>query len=77
MYDPSEHLALANRHVVEADERVARQWHRIEQQRQAGRDTGASEDLLRVLVQTRKLMLAHQKLLEREMAEWRTLHPEH
>ena len=77
MHDPSEHLALANRHVVEADERVARQWHRIEQQRQAGRDTGASEDLLFILLETRNLMLAHQELLERDMAKRRTLHPEH
>ncbi len=76
MHDPREHFALANRHVVEADERVARQWYRVERLRRAGRDTGASEDLLRLLLQTRKLMLAHQKTLEREMAEWRTLHPE-
>jgi hypothetical protein len=61
---------------VEADERIAGQWHRIEQQRQAGRDTGASVALLHLLIQTRKLMLAHQKLLEREMAKWRALHPE-
>ena len=77
MHDPREHFALANRHVVEADERVADQRHRIEEQREAGRDTGRSEDLLRVLLQTRELMVAHQKLLEREMAEWRVLHPEH
>ena len=77
MHDPRAHFALANRHVVEADERVARQWHRVERLRRAGRDTGASEDLLRLLLETRALMLAHQKLLEREMAEWRTLHPGH
>ena len=77
MHDPREHFALANRHVVEADERIAGQRHRIERLRQAGRDTGASEDLLRILLETRKLMQAHQELLEREMAEWRTLHPEH
>jgi hypothetical protein len=50
---------------------------RIERMRRAGRDTGASEELLQLLIQTRKLMLAHQKLLEREMAEWLTLHSEH
>ena len=77
MHDPREHFALANRHVMEADERVAHQWQRIERMRRAGRDTRASEELLHLLIQTRKLMLAHQKLLEREMAEWRTLHPEH
>ena len=75
--DPREYFALANRHVVEADERIAVQQHRIDQLRQAGRDTGASEDLLRILLETRKLMLAHKELLEREIAEWRTLHPEH
>ena len=77
MHDPREHFALANRHVVEADERIAGQRQRIERLRQAGRDTGASENLLRILLETRKLMQAHQELLEREMAEWRTLHPEH
>jgi hypothetical protein len=74
VHDPREHLALANRHVVEADERIAVQRERIERRRRAGRDTGASEDLLRLLLETRELMLAHQELLEREMAEWRTLH---
>ena len=77
MRDPREHFALANRHVAEADERIAGQRHRIERLRQAGCDAGASEDLLRLLLETRELMLDHQKLLEREMAEWRTLHPEH
>ena len=77
MHDPREHFALANRHLVEADERIAGQRHRIERLRQAGGDTTASEDLLRHLLHTRELMVAHQKLLEREMAEWRTLHPEH
>jgi hypothetical protein len=76
VHDPREHFALANRHVVEADERIAGQRQRIERLRQAGRDTDASEDLLRILLETRKLMLAHQQMLEREMAEWRTLHPE-
>ena len=76
MRDPREHFALANRHVVEADERIAGQRHRIQWLRQAGHDTSASEDLLHVLFETRELMLVHQQLLEREMAEWRTLHPE-
>ena len=75
MHDPREHFALANRHVVEADERIAGQ--RFERLRRAGRDTGASENLLRLLLETRDLMLAHQKLLECEKAEWRRLHPEH
>ena len=77
MHDPREHFALANRHLVEAHERIAGQRPRIERLRRAGCDTGASEDLLRLLLETRALMLVHQKLLEREMAEWRTLHPEH
>jgi hypothetical protein len=76
VHDPREHFALANRHMLEADERISAQRQRIERRRQAGHDTVASEDLLRFLLQTRELMLAHQKLLEREMAEWRTFHPE-
>ena len=77
MHDPREHFALANRRLVEADERIAGQRHRIERLRRARRDTGASEDLLRLLLETRDLMLVHQKLLEREIAEWRKLHSEH
>ena len=77
MHDPREHFALANRHVVEADEHIAGQRQRIERLRQAGHDTAASEDLLFILLETRNLMLAHQELLERDMAKWRTLHPEH
>jgi hypothetical protein len=73
VHDPREHFALANRHLMEADGRIADQRHRVERLRQAGRNTG----LLRLLIETRELMSAHQKLLEREMAEWRTLHPEH
>ena len=67
---------MANRHVAEADERIAGQRQRIERLRQAGGDTTRSEELLGQLLRTRELMVAHQKLLEREMAEWRTLHPE-
>jgi hypothetical protein len=76
MHDPREHFALANRHMLEAGERIAAQRQRIERQRQAGRDTRASEDLLRIMLESREFMLAHQKLLECEMADWRALHPE-
>ena len=62
---------------MEADGRIADQRHRVERLREAGRNTGAPDDLLHLLIETRELMSAHQKLLEREMAEWRTLHPEH
>jgi hypothetical protein len=72
----TEHFALANRHMLEADERIASQRQRIERRRQAGHDTGDSEELLGLLLETRELMAAHQKLLEREMADWRALHPE-
>jgi hypothetical protein len=75
VHDPREHFALANRHVLEADERIAAQRQRIEQLRQAGHDTAASEELLRTFLKTRELMAAHQRILEGEMAEWRTLHP--
>jgi hypothetical protein len=76
VHDPREHFALANHHMLEADERIAAQRQRIERRRQAGYDTGDSEDLLRYLLKTRELMSSHQEQLEREMAEWRTLHPE-
>ena len=76
VHDPRKHFALANRHMLEADERIAGQRHRIERLRQAGHDTAASEDLLRVFLKTRELMAAHQRILEGEMAEWRALHPE-
>jgi hypothetical protein len=76
VHDPREHFALANRHMLEADERIATQQRRIEKRRQAGLDTEASEDLLRLLLETRELMAAHQKLLEGEMADWHREHPE-
>jgi hypothetical protein len=62
--------------MLEADERIATQRQRIEKRRQVGHDTGDSEDLLRILLETRELMAAHQKLLEREMADWHREHPE-
>ena len=74
MHDPREHFAEVNRRVVEGDERIARQRQFIERQRQAGRDTEDAEDLLRLLLEARELMVAHQKLLEREFPEWRMLH---
>jgi hypothetical protein len=76
VHDPREHFALANRHMLEADERIATQQQRIEKLGRTGHDTGASEDLLRILLETRKHMAAHQKLLEREMADWHREHPE-
>jgi hypothetical protein len=76
VHDPREHFALAKRHMLAADERIASQRQRIERRRHARHDTGDSEKLLRLLLETRELMASHQKLLEREMAEWRTIHPE-
>ena len=77
VHDPREHFALANRHMLEADDRIAAQRQRIERQRQVGHDTKNSEELLRLLLETREIMASHQKMLEREMAEWRTFHPDH
>jgi hypothetical protein len=77
MRDPREHFALANRHLIEADQRIADQRLRIERLLQAGHDTGASESFLRLLLETRQIMLAHRNLLELDVAEWHTLHPEH
>jgi hypothetical protein len=76
VHDPREHFALANRHMLQANERIATQQQRIEKRRQAGHDTGASEDLLRLLLETRELMAAHQKQLEGEMADWHRKHHE-
>jgi hypothetical protein len=67
VHDPRQHLALANRHLMEADERIARQRHRIERMRRAACYTGDAEDLLALLLQTRELMLPRQKRLEREV----------
>lgn len=77
MCDPREHFALANRHLIEADQRIADQRLRIERLLKAGHDTGASESFLRLLLETRQVMLVHRNLLEFEVAEWRALHPEH
>ena len=67
MHDPRQHLALANRHLMEADERISRQRHRIERRRRADRSTEDLEDLLALLLETRELLLPRQKLLQREV----------
>jgi hypothetical protein len=77
MRDPRERFALANRHLIEADQRIADQRLRIERLLQAGHDTGASENFLRLLLETRQAMLVHRNLPELEVAEWPALHPEH
>ena len=56
MHDPREHFALANRRVVEADERISGQRHRIERLRRAACYTGDAEDLLRLLLQAREFI---------------------
>jgi hypothetical protein len=76
VHDPREHFALANRHMLEADERIVAQRKRVERRRQAGHDTVPSEDLLRFLLEARQLREIRQKLLEREMTEWHALHRE-
>ena len=52
---------------MEADERIARQRHRIVRRRRAGRRTEDLEDFLAILLETRELMLPRQKRLQREV----------
>ena len=64
-----EHLALANRHIVEATERIARQSALIERIAAAGWDTSLSEGLLQEMERALELMYAHRAQIMRELSE--------
>lgn len=62
MTNPNDHLALAERHVREGEQRVAQQIARIEQLAADGHDTTGAEKFLETLMQSLALMRQHLQL---------------
>lgn len=63
-----QHLALAERHLVEAEARVARQRVLIEELATDGHDTHGAETLLATLLAAMDGMRAHRTILLAEVA---------
>ena len=61
-------LAIANRHIAEAQARIAQQAQAVRQLKADGRDTTAAQDLLGVLRQSLDAMNAHRE----QSANWCT-----
>jgi hypothetical protein len=64
-----EHLALANRHIAEAKERIARQSALIRRIAAAGWDTSLAEGLLQEMERALELMCVHRAQIMRELSE--------
>jgi hypothetical protein len=64
--DPRGHLAAADRHVAEAEDRVARQAEAVARSRAEGRDT--AEAVLRAFRLSLELLREHRERLSREIA---------
>ena len=64
-----EHLALANRHIAKAAERIVRQLALIERMAAAGHDTSQAERLLQEMERALELMYAHRAQIMRELSE--------
>ena len=64
-----QHLALANRHIAEAKERIARQSALIRRIAAAGWDTSLSESLLKEMQRALDLMYEHRAHTVRELSE--------
>ena len=58
-----EHLAKADRHIAEGDQRVSAQICLIERMTERGHDTALARDLLRLLEETLMQWQAHRQLI--------------
>jgi hypothetical protein len=67
--DPRGHLAAADRHVAEAEGRVARQAETVARSRAEGRDTAEAEAVLRAFRLSLELLREHRERLSREIAD--------
>jgi hypothetical protein len=61
-------LAIANRHIAEAQARIAQQAQAVRQLKADGRDTTAAQDLLGVLRQSLDAMNAHREQIMRKLS---------
>ena len=66
--DPRGHLAAADRHVAEAEDRVARQTEAVARSRAEGRDTAEAEAVLRAFRLSLDLLREHRERISREIA---------
>ena len=64
----AEHLALAQRHVIEGEQRVARQVALIAELERDGYDTRDAKEFCETLEETLALMHAHLQLILDEIA---------
>ena len=64
-----QHLALANRHIAEATERIARQSALIGRMAGAGWDTSLSERLLQEMERALGLIYVHRAQIMRELSD--------
>jgi hypothetical protein len=76
MHDPREKLALAERHVLEAEVRVAAHRRRLRYWRRTDRVTQEAATLLRLMEDSLVLMLRQQGQLRAQTAKWRRLYPD-
>lgn len=63
-----EHLAQADRHIVEGEACVAEQMALIERMTEQGQDTALAEEFLKNLEQTLKQFQAHRQIIVDEIA---------
>jgi hypothetical protein len=75
MTGPRDYFALVNHHVALALSRLAEQRVRVIDCRFLGICTPDAEIMLDLMEQTFELMLAHQRTLQAQMAEWHRDHP--
>lgn len=64
-----EHLALAQRHVAEGEQRVAQQMRLVDRLATDGRDTADAAKFLETLMQSLAVMRDHLQLILREIAD--------
>jgi hypothetical protein len=63
------HLVLANRHIAEGQQRIAKQKARIAGLERMGRDTTTSNELLKTFEETLELMMRHRDLILQELSQ--------
>lgn len=69
MPNEQEHLALADQHIREAEERIARQEMLISAMAAAGHDTHDAETLLRTFYEVLATFQKHRRLIVAELAK--------
>jgi hypothetical protein len=62
-----EHLAQAERHILQGEDHIANQLARIEEAERAGLNAGPAKSLLRTLEESQALHLAERERLRAEL----------